>query len=75
MRYRLLETVREFGRMQLVNAGDDEYVERGLTAWAVEPAIRDGGRLHTRDQVETMALVREEEGNLVDVLRRGLADR
>ncbi|GAB2930203.1 hypothetical protein GCM10027280_17250 [Micromonospora polyrhachis] len=75
VRYRLLETVREFGRMQLVNAGDDALADRRLTAWAAELASQAGRRLHSPDQVETMARVREEEGNLVDVLRRGLADR
>ena len=74
VRYRLLETVREFGRMQLVDAGDDTFAEQRLRAWATELARWAGGRLNTPDQVATMALVREEEGNLVDVLRRGLAD-
>jgi predicted ATPase/tetratricopeptide (TPR) repeat protein len=74
MRYRLLETVREFGRMQLVDAGDDTFAEQRLRAWATELAWRAGGRLNTPDQVETMTLVREEEGNLVNVLRRSLAD-
>ena len=74
VRYRLLETVREFGRMQLVDAGDDESAERSLRAWAVELATRAGHRLNTPDQVATVALVRAEEGNLVDVLRRSLAD-
>lgn len=72
VRFRLLETVREFGRMQLVDAGDDAFAEKGLTVWAVEFASQAGRRLNTPDQVATMALVREEEGNLVDVLRRAL---
>lgn len=74
VRYRLLETIREFGRMQLVDAGDDTFAEQRLRAWATELAWRAGGRLSTPDQIETMDLVREEEGNLVDVLRRSLTD-
>jgi predicted ATPase len=73
LRYRLLETIREFGRMQLVDSGDDVFAEQGLTAWATELAWQAARRLNTPEQVATMALVREEEGNLVDVLRRSLA--
>lgn len=74
VRYRLLETVREFGRMQLLAAGDEAAAEQRLHAWATELAGRAGARLTTSDQVATMTLVREEEGNLVDVLRRSLAE-
>jgi predicted ATPase/tetratricopeptide (TPR) repeat protein len=73
VRYRLLETVREFGRMQLVDAGDDLFAEQGLRAWAIELSLDAGRRLNTPEQVAVMAMVRAEEGNLVDVLRRGLA--
>jgi predicted ATPase len=73
VRYRLLETIREFGRMQLVDAGDDVFAEQRLTAWATELAWQAQRRLYTPDQVATMALMRIEEGNLVDVLRRSLA--
>ena len=34
LRYRMLETVREFGRMQLVGAGEDADAHAGLLAWA-----------------------------------------
>lgn len=74
VRYRLLETVREFGRMQLVAAGDEAVAEQRLRVWATELAGRAGARLPTSDQVATMALVREEESNLVDALRRSLTD-
>jgi predicted ATPase/tetratricopeptide (TPR) repeat protein len=74
VRYRLLETVREFGRMQLVDAGDDTFVERRLREWAIGLATDSLDRLFTTDQVATVALMRGEEGNLVDVVRRGLAE-
>lgn len=72
VRYRLLETIREFGRMQLVDAGDDVFAEQRLTAWATQVASHAQRRLYTSDQVATMAQIREDEGNLVDVLRRSL---
>ena len=75
VRYRLLETVREFGRMQLVDAGDDTLAEDRLRDWAVDLSSVTQERLYTRDQVAALADLRAEEGNLTDVLRRGLADR
>jgi len=74
VRYRLLETVREFGRMQLVDAGDDAFVDQREREWAIGLATYAATRLQSHEQIETMRLVRSEEGNLVDVLRRGLAD-
>ena len=74
LRYRLLETVREFGRMQLVDAGDDAEAERRLRGWARHLAVDAMPRVFSAEQVATMAAVRAEEGNLTDVLRRALAD-
>ncbi|SFC80011.1 Predicted ATPase [Nocardioides terrae] len=73
VRFRLLETVREFGRMQLVDAGDDAEASERLREWAVELADAAGRRLFSRDQVATMAEVRVEEGNLLGVVRAALA--
>lgn len=75
VRYRLLETIREFGRMQLVDSGDDAVAEQRLTAWATHLATQAQRRLYTRDQVAVMSQIREDEGNLVDVLRRSLDRR
>jgi predicted ATPase/DNA-binding SARP family transcriptional activator len=73
LRYRLLETVREFGRVRLAEAGDEAEAERLLGGWAAEFASRATQRLFSPAQVETMGRVRAEEGNLYDVLTRGLA--
>ena len=51
LRYRLLETVREFGRLQLVEAGDQATAEARLERWAVGFADDVLARLFTRDQV------------------------
>jgi predicted ATPase/DNA-binding SARP family transcriptional activator len=75
VRYRLLETVREFGRMQLVDAGDDLLAEDRVRDWAVDLARGAERRLFSRDQVAAISEIRVEEGNLTGVLRRGLADR
>ena len=70
VRYRLLETVREFGRMQLVDAGDDGEASKLLRRWAVDLAGTALETLFTPEQVEAMSSVRSEEGNLVEVLRQ-----
>ena len=75
VRYRLLETVREFGQMQLVDAGDDVQIARRLRHWGVVFSRRAESTLFGPGQVETMAEIRVEEGNLVDLLRRCLRER
>lgn len=74
LRYRLLETVREFGQMQLVDAGDDAATVRRLSAWGSAFCTRAWEGIYGPHQVRLMAQVRAEEGNLVDVLRRALRD-
>ncbi|SDD06531.1 ATP-binding protein [Nocardioides lianchengensis] len=75
LRYRLLETVREFGRLRLQEAGEEAGATTGLRAWATSLAGALAPQLFTVDQVAVMRAVRVEEGNLVDALRRALADR
>lgn len=70
LRYRLLETVREFGRMQLVDSGDDTAAEALLRDWAVRFAEGESRRYYTADQVRAVRSIRREEGNLIDLLRR-----
>ena len=74
LRYRLLETVREFGQMQLVDAGDDGEALTRLRGWAMSFALDADERLFGPEQVEIMGTIRVEEGNLVDVLRRCLRE-
>lgn len=74
LRYRLLETVREFGQMQLVDAGDDHVTARRLRDWGVAFSASAAETLFGPLQVETMSAIRTEEGNLVDLLRRCLRE-
>jgi predicted ATPase len=75
LRYRLLETVREFGRVRLADAGDESEAEWLLRDWAIAFATECASRIFTRDQVATIHRLRAEEGNLHDVLTRSLAVR
>lgn len=74
LRYRMLETVREFGQLQLAGAGDEAEARRRQRAWATAFALDADDRLFGPEQVVTMAAIRAEEGNLVDVLRAAVRD-
>lgn len=72
LRYRFLETVREYAGYRLGESGEREQAERRLVAWAVATA-RDLGRgLRGPEQVATMRAARVEAGNLSGVLRSAL---
>jgi len=75
LRYRLLETVREFGQLRLADAADDTATQGRLHAWGVAFARRAEAELFGPRQVEVMSEIRVEEGNLVDILRRALDAR
>jgi len=74
VRYRMLETVREFGRMQLVDAGEDGAAGTALRRWAVGYAGEHGGRLTGPDQFAAIDALAAEETNLADELRAAIAD-
>ncbi|GAA4145011.1 BTAD domain-containing putative transcriptional regulator [Leifsonia shinshuensis] len=72
LRYRMLETVREFGDLELVAAGEADDVQAGMDAWAVSFARDALAHMHGPDQVPTFARVTAEQDNLVAVLRSAL---
>ena len=74
VRYRMLETVREFGRMQLVDAGEDRDARAAVRSWAVACAREHGARLASTGQFAAMDAVGAEEINLADELRGAVAD-
>jgi predicted ATPase len=74
VRYRMLETVREFGRMQLVDAGEDAEARAARRAWARAYARREAPRLTSPEQFDAIDAVDAEETNLADELRDALAD-
>ena len=74
VRYRMLETVREFGMLRLADAGEEADARAAQRRWARSYARAHAGRLYGRDQVEAMAMVRTEEHSLADVLRQALAE-
>ncbi|WP_106399944.1 BTAD domain-containing putative transcriptional regulator [Actinocorallia populi] len=74
VRFRMLETVREFGRKQLETAGETAAARAAVRAWAVGHADRHGVRLYSPEQVDAMDGLRSEETNLADILREALAE-
>lgn len=73
VRYRMLETVREFGRMRLAQAGEEERALAARRAWAIRHADAAAGLLFGPDQFAGIDALAEEEANLADVLRHALA--
>lgn len=73
VRYRMLETVREFGRMQLVDAGEEQAAHDAQRAWAIDLADRNTEDLAGARQFAAVDAFRAEENNLADVLRQALS--
>lgn len=75
VRYGMLETVREFGVMQLLDAGADADALRAQREWARAYAAEAAAELFGRDEVAAIDALHAEETNLSDVLRRALTSR
>ncbi|HEX7738879.1 MAG TPA: BTAD domain-containing putative transcriptional regulator [Marmoricola sp.] len=74
VRYRFLETVREFGLRELAESGAAADVRAAIRRWAVGYAAAQMSRLFSVDQLATLDRVADEVGNLVVVLRGALDD-
>lgn len=72
VRYRFLETVREYGAARLDESGQRDGVERALFDWAVDIGRALGARLIGPEQVRATHEAREEAGNLSGVLRESI---
>ncbi|HEX3814550.1 MAG TPA: BTAD domain-containing putative transcriptional regulator [Mycobacteriales bacterium] len=75
VRYRMLETVREFGRMQLIDAGEDAQARSARRSWAIAYAQRHGNEVMGVNQFTAIDAVGVEEINLADELRECVAER
>jgi len=74
VRYRMLETVREFGLLRLAEADELGRARAAQVCWAVELCERWGDDVFGPGQFDAMDHLWPEEGNLADVLRRALTD-
>ncbi|MGH3290674.1 MAG: AfsR/SARP family transcriptional regulator [Trebonia sp.] len=73
-RYRMLETVREFGRLRLADAGEDAAARAAQRRWATDYARTHGALILSRDQFAAVDALGAEEVNLSDELRGAIAD-
>ncbi len=74
IRYRMLETVREFGRMELRAAGEDASARAAQRRWAVGYASAHQAGLTGTGQFAAVDAISAEETNLADELRAAIAD-
>ncbi|GAB3486959.1 ATP-binding protein [Flexivirga lutea] len=68
-RFRMLETVREFGTEQLARTGRTDSAARAVTAWAAEAGRVHGPLLFGRDPDAALRSLLAEEDNLTAALR------
>ncbi|MET8306678.1 BTAD domain-containing putative transcriptional regulator [Micromonospora sp. NPDC005173] len=71
-RYRMLETVREYGEARLDAAGNRACAMTGLVGWARELAVALAGRFVGPGQVEALDHCAAEQDNLIAGLRWAL---
>jgi predicted ATPase/DNA-binding SARP family transcriptional activator len=74
VRYRMLETVREFGRMQLAVVGEEASARAAQRSWAVGYASAHGAGITGAGQFAAIDALSAEETNLADELRGAIAD-
>lgn len=74
-RYRMLETVREFGQVRLDAASERPGVAAAMTAWARTVADSLLAATRTGRQVEALRALTVEEDNLIAILRLAIAAR
>lgn len=73
LRYRMLETVREFGRRELGRLDETERADAALVAWARTTCLEEGRALFGLEQIAVVGRLSAEEANLTAVLRAALA--
>jgi predicted ATPase/DNA-binding SARP family transcriptional activator len=71
-RYRMLETIREYGLGRLAEAGEAESQRRRLARWLLALADEAEPRLRTADQLVWLRRLAEEHDNLHAALRAAI---
>lgn len=75
VRFRMLETVREFGAGRLAATGDTDAARRAVRDWAVDLIAREEPFLGTGAEIAAVRRLLPDLPELAEVLRRALADR
>ncbi|MEU1207735.1 BTAD domain-containing putative transcriptional regulator [Nocardia sp. NPDC005825] len=74
-RYRMLETVREFGDEQLALTGEAGPLMDRMSEWARAFAVETVAGYQSPDQISTVLTLSDEQDNLVAVLRHAVERR
>lgn len=72
-RYRMLETVREFGAIKLADAGESAAVQQSMFRWAEAFCLENYPQLDGPAQLESYRLIELEHDNLLAILRLAVA--
>ncbi|MGO4104420.1 BTAD domain-containing putative transcriptional regulator [Leifsonia sp. YAF41] len=73
LRYRMLETVREFGAIKLADAGESAAVQQSMFRWAEAFCLENYPQLDGPAQLESYHLIELEHDNLLAILRLAVA--
>jgi predicted ATPase len=73
LRFRMLETVREFSTAHREAAGETDRVLGGFLAWARDFGVAHHDAVFGADPFSSVERIRAEQDNLVQALRQGLA--
>ncbi|SDU62999.1 BTAD domain-containing putative transcriptional regulator [Jiangella alkaliphila] len=72
-RYRMLETIKAYGRERLVEAGELETARRAHMSWLIELAETAEPYLHRAEQLEWLRRLRAAHDDITAGLRRAIA--
>jgi predicted ATPase len=70
VRFRMLETIREYGHLRRGESGAGEAIESAVEQWAVATCESLGDEVFGPEQLSAVARLRVDEHNLTPVLRR-----
>ncbi len=72
LRFRMLETVREFAALKLAETAETAAVDQSMSGWAAQFSLAALANSSGAGQLETLAQVGAEQENLLHVLRGAL---
>ncbi|MDV8070677.1 protein kinase [Rhodococcus sp. IEGM 1366] len=74
VRYRLLDTLREYGRLELIASGNEETLRRRHTDWYEQLILRAETDWISPRQLDWISRLDREQSNIREVLQRYLTD-
>ncbi|WP_394942284.1 BTAD domain-containing putative transcriptional regulator [Psychromicrobium sp. YIM B11713] len=75
MRYRMLETVREFGGLEQRRAQEQAFVSERMLLWAKQFCQNLFSKAYGPEQLATVKMLTMEQDNLIHLLRQAITER